>query len=325
MKFFVISPDAHGRVDGTVQANLLNHLPRSNGVHDADVLVIPISFYGDYQFRRDLPSLIGSKRWIMVDFLELGLDWRFDGTIDTHVLGRNSANFPRVAGSEWMRLDCFTRDHPPLVYFKRELLAREHSDWLQPIEFPAYLPIPTLQSKEEFDSRPIEAFHFWGLSHPSRPRLHGDIFRHSYDEGYEVLSEWAHWTGFFNDPRKRVWASIHAPHFARVGIDYLQHYTQHSKLTVSLPGAGYHCFRGSEAIMGSIPVYMHSAVGWSYPFKHGENCIEIRDGKEWEDLNEAAHREDLYDIYVESQKAAEFYSSPNYVNRHIIPSIQTRL
>jgi hypothetical protein len=287
--------------------------------------VVPVSFYGDYQFRRDLPTIIGNKKWVMADFMELGLEWPFDGTVDTHVFGRNSANFPRMAGQETMRLDAFVRDHPPLVYLKRELLAREHSDWLVPIEFPAYLPLPPLQSKEEFDSRPVEAFHFWGLSSRVRPVLHGDIFRHSYDEGYEIISDWHQWHGYFSDKRGRTWASIHAPHFCRVGIEHIQHYLHRSKISVSLPGAGYHCFRGSEALMGSIPAYQHTAVGWSYPFKHGENCIELRPGFEWEDLHEATQREDLYDIYVEAQKAAAFYQSANYVNNHIIPSIEKQL
>lgn len=325
MRFFPISPDAHGKVDGTVQANLLNHLPKSHGVHDADILVVPISHFEDYQFRRDLPAIIGNKRWVLMDFCELGLEWPFDGTVDSHVFGRNNLEFPRVSTKEWMLLNAFVQSNPPLVYFKRELLAREHSDRLVPIEFPAYLPVPALQSKPEFDSRPVEAFHFWGLSHASRPRLHGDIFRHAYGKGYEVLSEWGHWTGFFSDPRKRVWASIHAPHFARVGTDHLQHYLHRSKITVSLPGAGYHCFRDTESLIGSIPAYWHSAVGWSYPFQHGVNCIELRPEREWEDLYEATQRTDLYDIYVESQKAAEFYYGPNFIQRHIIPSIEKRI
>jgi hypothetical protein len=325
MKFHITSPDAFARVDGTVQRTLLSHLPNLVGAHDADVIVVPISFYQDFQFRRDLPAIIGSKRWILVDYLELGLDWEPNGVIDSHLLGRNSANFARVSGPEWMRLDAFVRDHPPLVYFRRELLAREHSDSIRPLEFPGYLPIPTIQSREEFNSRPVEAFHYWGLSHRSRPVLHGDIFRHSYDKGYEVLSEWGHWHGFFSNKRNRVWSTIHAPHFARVGIEHIQHYIHRSKLTVSLPGAGVRCFRDLEAAAGSIPTFGHTALGWSFPFIHGQNCIEIRLDHAWEDLYKATQRGDLYDIYVESQRNAENFVGANYVNRHIIPSIERRL
>lgn len=325
MTFHVVSCDAHGRVDGTIQRTLLSHLPNQAGLSDADVLVVPVSFWEDFQFRRDLPALIGDRRWVLLDYIELGLDWNPNGVIDSHVLGRNSGNFQRVSGPEWMRLDAFCRDHKPLVYFRRELLAREHSPWLQPLEFPGYLSIPAIQSREEFDSRPLEAFHYWGLSHPSRPRLHGDIFRNAYDKGYEVISEWAHWNGFWADNRNRVWGSIHAPHFARVGIEHIQHYIHRSKITVSLPGAGVRCFRDMEAASGSIPAFAHTGVGWSFPFEHGKNCIELREGREWEDLYEATQRPDLYEIYVEAQKTAERYTGHNYVHQHIIPAIERRL
>lgn len=325
MKFHITSPDAFARVDGTVQRTLLEHLPNHVGLHDTDVVVIPISFYQDFQFRRDLPAIIGSKRWILVDYLELGLDWEPNGVIDSHVLGRNSANFSRVSGPEWMRLDSFVRDHPPLVYFKRELLAREHSDWLQPLEFPGYLPIPTIQTKEEFHSRPVEAFLFWGLSHPSRPRLHGDIFRNAYSSGYEVISQFSHWNGYFADLRDKTWASIHAPHFDRKPISEILHFNHRSKISVSLPGAGFKCFRDTEAPNGAIPAFLESPIGHAFPWVHGENCIRLKECDEWQSLFDATLRDDLYDIYIQAQENIARYGSERYIYEYIIPSIQAKI
>jgi hypothetical protein len=324
MKFFVISPDVHGRVDGTVQANLLNHLPRSNGVHDCDCVVLPFSYYEDFQWNPQVPAIIGKRRYIVIDFIELGLDWDVNSGMDSKVLGRNTLNYLRIAKQGWLGANDFIRDNPPIAYFSRELLQREVTDWLLPLDFPCYLPLPSIQTKQEFDSRPLDIFWFWGLSHESRPRLHGDIFRNAYKMGYEVLSQINHWEGFFRDPRGRTWATVHAPHWDRRPIQEIMHFNHRSKLSVSLPGAGQKCFRDSECPVGSVPAFWETGISWSFPWVDGHNCVSLRPNMEWEDLYEATQRDDLYDLYVSAQSNIENYSSPNYVHRHIIPSIQKR-
>lgn len=94
---------------------------------------------------------------------------------------------------------------------------------------------------------------------------------------------------------------------------------------MSLPGAGVRCFRDFEAAAGSIPAFAHTGLGWSFPFVHGQNCIELHLQKVWEDLYEATQRDDLYEIYVASQDNTQNYLGPNYVQRHIIPSIEKRI
>lgn len=327
MKCAIVSPCASGEIDGTILVNLINHLERT-GLDGCDVAVVPISYFSDYRFEERLPRWLSGKRWVLLDFLELGLDWNPDGSQDTHVLGRNSANFPRVSGPEWMKMDALVRDQPPIVYFKRELLERERTDWLHPIEFPSYLATPRTQSKEEFLSRPVEVLHYWGLSNPLRPELHGDIFKQAYSNGYEVISEFSHWDRFFADKRHKVWASIHAPHFARVGIEHVQHFIHRSKIGVSLPGAGYFCFRDQEVSSGSVPAYIDFPMATSYPRINKENCIKLPPDDMWWHLNEMVRplsNDLLYDIYVASQENARKYESATYVRDYVTPLIQSRL
>lgn len=325
MRYAIQSPCKNGAIDGTVQANILRHLPDQVSVSHADVVVVPISYYGDFQFNASLPHVLRGKKVALVDFLELGLDWEVDSGIDTHVLGRNSANFARVSGPEWMALDAWIRDNPPITYFKRELLAREQSDWLVPVDFPCYLPIPATQNKVEFDQRPLEVLHYWGLSHESRPRLHGEIFSRSYTHKYEVLSQFGHWHGHFNDPRGRTWAAIHAPHFDRKAMVDVMHFVHRSKITVSLPGAGVKCFRDSESPCGSIPAFWNCGIARSFQWVDGENCIMLQPGCEWDDLHDAVQKDNLHDLYVAAQETIRKYECAPYVRDYIIPNIERNL
>jgi hypothetical protein len=325
MKISVVSPDAHGRIDGTVQANLLNHLPNLVPISQSDVVVVPVSWYSDYAWRHDLTGIIGSKPYVILDYVELGLEWDLWSDLDSMVIGRNVLNFPRVSGKDWVSLNDFVRDRPPVCYFKRELLNREITDWLRPADFPCPLPLPAIQTKQEFDSRPLDVFWFWGLSHPARPRLHGEIFSNAYDHGYEVMSQFGHWEGFFSCERGTTWASIHAPHFDRKPISDVMHFNHRSKISVSLPGAGYHCFRDTEAPVGAIPAFWHMPIARAFPWIHGRNCIELRPSEEWRDLYESTKRDDLYEIYVSAQANIANYTCGNYVNNHVIPSIERML
>lgn len=308
-----------------MQRTLLSFLPQEAFSGTGTLHIVPISYYHDYEFRRDLRSIIGSDPWCLIDYTELGLDWDVWSGVDSMVLGRNVLNFLRVANKEWLALNDLVRDNPPKVYFKRELLAREQTDWLVPVDFPCYLPLPAIETKEQFDTRPLDAFTFWGLSHPARPRLHGEIFKQAYDHGYEVLSQFGHWHGHFYDPRGRTWAAIHAPHFDRKPIEDVMHFNHRSKISVSLPGAGYSCFRDTEAPVGSIPAFWHMPLARAFPWIHGRNCIDLRPTEEWRDLYDATKRDDLYDIYISAQANIQNYQSHNYVHQHILPAIERRL
>lgn len=323
MKFSILSAHESGEIDGTVSANLLNRLPNLTTVHDSNVVIVPVSWYSDYKFNKALTSI--NKPYVLVDFMELGLDWDPLSGRDGHKWGTNSADFNRLSTPRWMRLDAHCRDNPPLLTFCRELLEREQSDRLLPVSFPCVVPIPGIQTKEEFDARPLEAFLFWGLSHESRPRLHGDIFRNSYWSGYEVISQFDHWNGFFSEPRQRTWASIHAPHWDRKPMADVQHFIHRSKISISLPGAGALCFRDCEVAAGSIPAYWNSGIARSYPWEAEKNCILLTPGEEWQDLQDATQQDNLYELYVSAQENIRKYEAQTYVDNYIVPNIAKHL
>jgi len=186
MRVFIQSPDARGRIDGTIRQNLLNFFTLAPDQANADIVVVPVSYYHDFEFNNDLFKI--KKPWICADFLEYGASWTTG--LDSHILGRNSANFSNVASEQWMKLDAFVRDHKPAVYFKRELLERDRTDWIHPVEFPCYVPAWPAQAKEDFDRRPIEVFMSWGLSHSCRQALHGEMFSKALENGITMISAW---------------------------------------------------------------------------------------------------------------------------------------
>lgn len=317
MKLLPISPDANGTIDGTLHYALLANMPLSESMADADAVVVPIAYHPNYVFN---PALLTIKKLVVIlDYLEFG----WDATEKENVLGlKNLHQFGHLASEEWSKLDEWIRlSETRMITFKRELFQRNVSDSMLPAEFPCLRDIPPVQTREEFDARPIEVFNSWGLSNPARPRLHGCIFITSQDTGFHVVDSWDQDNRF----EPRTWASIHSPWYNRKPMDLVDSWNVRSKISVSLPGAGVKCFRSSEAPRGSIMALREDNLVWSYPWVNGRNCIRLTEGLEIADLLDATKRTDLYDIYRASQETIAKYRSEPYVRDYMLPKIAERL
>jgi len=323
MKIHILSPDGRGQIDGTVTKTLLDFLPqRVASLHEADVVVVPISFYPDYTFNQELRS-VGQRPWVMIDFTEYGSSW--NQAARTHLFG-GTAETPAnlLENGQWGVLHAFAAEKPPAAYFKRELLHRDRSERVHPVEFPCSLPPSVTNRKEDFDARPIEVFNCWGYSHASRPRLHGDIFHGMATHGLEVLSDWEQVNHLV--PGKRNWVSIYSPWFVRKNIGQILSVQDKSKISVSLPGAGTKCFRSAESPLNSIMALPFDDLAWSYPWVDGLNCLRLTQGGEFTDLELfAASGAATHAIYVESQENLDRYRSRRYVNEYILPTIEKSL
>jgi hypothetical protein len=329
MRVFIQSPDNAGRIDGTITAHLLSGFPDvSSSPHDCDVIVVPISTFADYKFNPKLHDIDGwdlsaRKPWVLLDFTEL--EWcYFDEKNETHLFGKNTRDC-RWLNPHWHPFCDFVRDHPPVMYFKRELLAKDVTASVKPIDWPCYLGEPPLQSESEFNARPIEVFFSWGFSHPSRPRLHAAIFHAMTTHNIGVIAEIDQFEGYFKGPCARTWASIFAPWHARKPIADLEWYQMRSKMSVSLPGCGRKCFRHAEAPVGTIMALQEDELAWSYPWVHGENAVRLCPGHEFEDLDAATKWPNLYQIYLKSQETIALYRTKPYVQNYLFPLIEAVL
>ena len=315
MKFFIMSGDGRGHNDNILLSGIVRNMEIVDRYESADAVIVPVSYYNDYVFNKDLYRI--KLPWIAFDSMEYGWDW---DRAESHLFGVNSGAFSKVSGPEYMKLDEFFRDVPPVLYFKRELLASDVSERVMPIEYVTWWPEPDRCGKAEFHSRRITVFYNWGYSHPSRMLLHGEIFSKMHN--YEIISEWGHYEKYFSSPRGETWAPIFTPHFARVNYNEIIRFQNDSKISVSLPGCGVKCFRHGEANVGSIMAMQYDNLAWSVPFDHGVNCLRIRSENMFQDLYESAHRDDLYDIYVRSYDTSKKYRAEYYAKNYIIPNIE---
>jgi hypothetical protein len=321
----IISANKDGSIDGVVSA-MLSDL-------DVSVDIVPIASYFNYEFN---PELLKLGRWVLVDMCELGAnDW--DRT-DTHLFGINSYKFRKAQTEEWIKFDDFVRSNPPLVYLKRELLRKDVGGNVYPIEFPCFHPSYPISSREEFEARPIDMFHYWGWSNESRRTFHGNVFVNAAKKGYTVIDNFYHFEQGLKDyaESKKVWATVCVPHFARIPMEQVLYINGLSKLSVSLPGAGVKCFRSAEAPINSIMVMQKDNLAWSYPWDE-TNSMQVPIGNTMDDIRglngspeipviEAAlKRTDLHDIYRKGIENLENYRLDNYLSKYIKPTIEKHI
>lgn len=299
---------------------------------NSPVPIVQISSLQDYVFN---PSLYELKEWILADFCEYGANDFNDGI--THVWGVNIELFPKAQTEEWKKFDQFVKDNPPALIFKRELLKDCNTENVYPINFPCLWEIPAIQTKFEFESRPLEVFNVWGYSHELRRMLHGEIFINAVKRNRAVIDNFSHLSEEIKDKRKK-WLTVFTPWHSRYDMKDVLSWQGLSKLSVSLPGAGFVCFRHSEACINSAMVMRDDPVRWSYDWINGENCIKFPVGKDAdsirgitgakqaiETIEEALNNPLLYEIYCEGVNTCHKYSLHNYVSNYIEPIIKKHL
>lgn len=154
MTFQVLSPDAARRVDPPV-SRFLQTLPQGR-----DIAVVPITRLDGFQFRDELRGTIEGKPWVLLDFSEFGPEWDQQ---TSHLWGRDRLAHGWFGGDEWTKLDTFIREHPPLITFQRELLLKDVSDTMQPVEYLNYSAPIQAETEDQFNARPIDVFFQWGF------------------------------------------------------------------------------------------------------------------------------------------------------------------
>lgn len=281
--------------------------------------IVPITRIEGFKFNPDLLSL---DKYVLLDYSELY--WNSENT-DTHLFGKNTSDYPeQFPGDDWKRFDDFVKEQPPVIYFKRELLNKDRSDFIHPIDYPCWVEPPPVQSKDDFNKRPLEVFFFWGRSHEERVRLHSDIWSNSSRNGASVNDNIYQIQNFLaeeSNPKK--WVTLYMPHYSRIDISNLLGINGLSKLSVSLFGAGRKCFRTTgESPVNSLMVMQKSESCYTYEWEHGVNCLMFPETKvDVTLLDEFLKRDDLYEIYCKGVETVNKYKIHDYVNNYILPII----
>jgi hypothetical protein len=321
MKILKASSDAQGWTDGVTTSQLMDHLPNCvESYQEADVVLVMAVCHPGFKFNHQLNDI--KKPWVLLDFTEWGWNWDFS---KNNILGQSDC-YPctQPSNHEWGTLGQFINANPPVMTFQRDLKKSDVALNRRPIDFMAHLPIPETQSKGEFESRRFGVFNAFGYSHPTRARVHGQIFEAMGNKGVEVVDDYTKGDFGFSTPPNRLWMSVYSPHWWRKPMKDVMQWQQKAKIALALPGAGAKCFKDTESATGAIPAFVSNQLAYSYPWTQA-NSVQMDEGTEVDDLINALDSAPLYDIYRAAQENVRKYRIDNYLRDYFLPYIADRL
>lgn len=272
--------------------------------------IVLITRIDDYEFN---PELLKLKDWICADYVEY--EWDKSNFKNTHIFGQNTHDFKyRFPREQWELFDKWVKNNPPKLYLKRELLEKDATEKIVSSTYPCFTELQPIQTREQFEARPIELFHYFGRSHEARIVFQGNAHLYSSKAGIDLVDNMYYLQGYLNQQgeHRRTWVSLHIPHFSRVDLSQLFKIGSLSKLGLSMPGCGKRCFRDSEIPVTSIPVFQDSGIDFPFKWVHGENCIMYQGDDPIPAIEAALKRTDLYEIYLNAQKNIANYQIRNY-------------
>ena len=286
------------------------------GMLQTEIPVVLVTRPDNFKFNEELNKL---DKYILCDYEEMG--WSYDWSRGTHIFGNNTYKFPDLySGDEWRKFEDFVSLKEPLLYFKRELLEKDRSDYLHPIDYSAWYKTDPIQSKEDFDKRAISLFYFWGRSNERRLQIHSDIWEWAIRKGYSVCDNIYMYDKFVECEQGMKIVSIWMPHYHRIQMEYLLYKNGRSKLSLAPPGAGLKTFRLVESSINSTLVKQKDNLAYSYDWNE-TNCILYEESKELETIFAALENPNLYEIYKESVANCQRYEVNGYLNNYVGPII----
>lgn len=306
----LIVANATGETDGPAHS----FLSRVN----SSIPIVLISKANKFVFNQELLKL---EDWVCVDFVEMG--WNFNWERGTHLFGKNTDQFQDVyLGEEWKKFDAFVKSNPPALYFKRELLKRDVSDAIKPIEYPSLVQEIPIQIKEAFNARPICGAYYFGRSHELRLKIHSDIWAGAIKYGYSVCDNIYYFNGFMENEYGKKYVSMHIPHYSRHPIENILAINGLSKIGIAPHGAGIKTFRTSEVPVNAAMLMWEDELAWSQEWTHGINCLRCKPGEEVGVIEKWLNDDSLYSIYINGVETCRRYNANRYISEYIEPAIK---
>jgi hypothetical protein len=292
----IIIANKTGEVD-SAYSTLIKHIK-------SPLPIVMVSYSDNFVFNEELLSL-NKGEFILFDFIEMG--WNYDW-------GRHGLESfrKRFKGEEWWKFHEWVSGRP-LFCFRRELdKASSSIPGYFPIEYPCLSEPYPIQTKEEFNARPVSVFQYWGRSNENRLRIHGEIWQHSYKKGFQVCDNVYYINDYLRNEQGEKWITLWIPHYHRIDLKNLMAVNNISKLSLSWAGAGFKCFRTMESPVNSVMVMTKNNFAWSHNWDE-TNCILVEPGKEIEGIEEALKNPNLYDIYLKGVENVDKYRLKNYI------------
>ena len=298
----IITADKNGQADSVYHS--------FNGRLNVKYPLVLVNWCENFVFN---DALLELKEYALLCMCEYG--WNYEIT-ESHIWGtntdKNGYGDGRYKGEEWDKFDNWVKASPFKIMLKRELLAKDVTPTIQPLEYPCVVREWITQTESEFNSRPINAFQYWGRSNEERLRIHSEIWLHSYNKGFQPCDNIYYINHYLNEEHGEKWVTLWIPHYARVDIQEILNINNLSKLSLSWAGAGFKCFRTAEAPINSVMVMHKNNFAWSFQWDE-TNCILVNPKKEIEGIEIALQRKDLYEVYKAGVENAKKYMLQNYI------------
>lgn len=262
-----------------------------------------------HRFKFNYEAVKDLKDYVLCCYCEYGYDHVMT---ESHIWGINSEKFPRYYEGEWIDFDNWVKQNPPKVLLKRELLKKDVSDTVKPIDYPCYYASREVQTEEQFNGRPVDSFFYWGRSHEARLRLHSNIWKAASERGFSVCDNLNFFDKFVMEEQSRKWVSLWMPHYGRIDLKEILGRQVLSKTSIALPGAGVKTFRHCESSVNSVMVKWADEFAWTFDWNE-TNCILTSEGNEIDDIENAVNNPNLYDLYRTGIDNCQKYLLPNYL------------
>jgi hypothetical protein len=233
----------------------------------------------------------------------------------------------------------------PLIklYFKREYAPAKLPKTPFPVvatdfmsDFIKEFDEQQLTSRTEYDSRPIDLFFCYGYSGAERMLLHAELLRR-YHDPFRMCFTLDQVANSLRLGYKNIKALLFIPPELRYQFVDVLKYQGMSKISLSLRGASWKCFRHAEACKNSVMALQECRSDFAFPWRDGFNCVTLPNLPRmnpgphyWLDMAASLTKlslaldSDLYPVYVEGRMNAVNYITENYIDRHWLPHLRAQ-
>lgn len=323
-----------GNADYCVDGWVRDHIRRIPGLafaespERADLVFFSWTWRPEYQPDHALIERIlrAAKPVVVFDYLEC--------SDDTEVVLTNPT------GGKWVSAlqkyaPCAALEPLIKLYFKREYCPAKIPKTSYPVvttdfmsDFVKEFDEQQLTNKAEFEQRPIDIFFNYGYSGTERMLFHAELMKR-YHDPFRLCLTLEQIDNALRLGYKNLIALVYTPPELRYPFVDILKYQGMAKLSLSLRGASWKCFRHAEACKNAVMAMQECHTEFAFPWKKGINCVTLPNlprlnpgPRYWLDLAESVKQislaltSDLYPIYVSGRMNAANYVTEAYIERH---------
>lgn len=241
-----------------------------------DVVAIHGKFIDKYSFNTELADRIvkSGKPLVVFDYFEYG-----SGCHDAdYILGELCEVDYVPEDSDYWAMDKWMAANlkKVAVYFRREQPVKTRYTWTVPIEYPHFLELPPIVTKDDYvATRTCDILYWFRSTNPTRGEMKQHMGREyrRMNRGYPGYYSTSIYSLLKSDQCKVCVHQVQTEN--DLSMETIVAAQMKSKVVISLNGVGVKCFRDSEGTVGSVLARQANNKDWSYNFEAGVHHIDL--------------------------------------------------